>query len=148
VLGVQLSSGGLGFSGITTRTPTVSEIPAMTATEGSQELNFKPMWESSAIITDRNGTQTTVPADTLRWCISVGESISLDNGYTITLDNIKQVDIVRAAPAGEKTLFSITLLDDTTIEGEALTCSFIGQTSVGRFELWTDQIERVEILRK
>ena len=167
LLRAMILSRVLSFSGIATRTPTVSETLLMPATElptntpppekipistvptteGYQTPNYKPMWESSAIITDLNDTQTTVPADSLRWCISVGEAISLENGYTIALDSIKRIDIIRAAPAGGKTLFSITLLDDTKIEGEALTCSFLGQTSLGRFELWTNQIQSVEILR-
>lgn len=109
--------------------------------------NYKPMSQSTAIITDRDGTQTTIPADTLRWCINSGEAISLDNGYTITLDTIKLIDIVRATPAGGKTVFAITLLDGATTEGETFTCSFIGQTSLGRFELWTDRIQSIEILR-
>lgn len=167
VLGILILSKGLNFPGISTQSPTAStsmvvtsdeiqtnispstQIPTDTEpiTEEAQAPPYKPMWESSAIITDLNGDQTTIPADTLRWCSSVGENIFLDNGYTIALDTIRRIDIVRAAPVGGKTLFSIILLDGTTIEGEDLTCSFIGQTSTGRFELWTDQIQSVEILR-
>lgn len=167
VSGIMILSKGLNFPGIFTQSPTASATLIITANElqtntspptqistdtvlASEETQapaYKPMWESSAIITDLNGTQTTVPADTLRWCSSVGENIFLDNGYTIALDNIKRIDIIRAAPVGGKTLFSIILLDGTTIEGEDLTCSFIGQTSMGRFELYTDQIQSVEILR-
>lgn len=126
---------------------TASDREAKPARPIPETVTYKPMSQSTAIITDRNGAQTIIPADTLRWCISSGEDISLDNGYTITLDTIKRIDIVRAAPAGGKTVFAITLLDGATTEGETLTCSFIGQTSLGRFELWADQIQSIEIRR-
>lgn len=148
---------GLNSPGTPTQTPAASNnlVTALqpqintspSATEGSPAASYKPMSESTAIITDRNGTQTTVPADTLGWCTSPGEAIYLVNGDSIALDTIKRIDIVRAAPAGGKTLFSITLLNGSTTEGEALTCSFFSQTSLGHLEFWTDQIQSVEILR-
>lgn len=158
LLGIMILARGLSFPGTPTRTPMASNVlvtatalqinTSPSVTEGSQTANYKPMSQSSAVITDRNGTQTTVPADTLRWCTSAGEALQLDNGDNVALDTIQRIDIVRAAPAGGKTLFSITLLDGTTIQKEGLTCSFISQTSLGHQEFWTDQIQSVEILRK
>lgn len=117
------------------------------AAEASQAANHKPMSQSNALITDLNGNQTTIPADTLRWCTSTDEAILLDNGFTVALDTMKHIEIVRAAPAGGKTLFSITLLNGDTVKGEALTCSFEGQTSNGHVEFWADKIQSVDFLR-
>lgn len=127
--------------------PATTAIPLKTVLPSSspQAPSYKTLSESRAIITDRNGRQTTVPADTLRYCISTGTSIYLENGYTIELDNIKRIDSVRAS--GGKALFSITLLDNSIIEGEA-GCSFFGQTAAGRFELPVEQIRSIEILRQ
>jgi hypothetical protein len=112
----------------------------------SPTTTYKPLWQSRAVMTDRNGNGTEVPADTLRRCSGVNTTLNLDNGQSVSLDKVKRIDVVRSSSTN--TLFAITLLDEIRLEGLVGRCSFLGETSAGRFELWDENLQRVEIFRE
>ncbi len=117
-----------------------------TVTETPRATTYKPLWQSRAIMTSRDGNETEVPADTLRRCISGNTTIRLDNGQSISLDRVKRIDVVRSS--GGSTVFSIILLDNTVLEGAEPRCSFFGETDGGRFQLWDEDIQSIEIVRE
>lgn len=126
---------------------TTPDVAALDDGEASQPA-YKPMAQSSAVLTRVDGSQITVQADTLCWCTCSGiRSVDLLDGSSILLDKVKRLDVVRAEPPGGKTVFAITLLDGSTLEGEALTCGFLGQTSAGLFDITSDQVQAIEIIR-
>lgn len=145
------------LDGQTTAPATEAALSLSSAEQGSgnaasQDIGglpaYKPMRESNAVITALDGTQTTVQASTLCWCTCAGtHSVDLLSGSSILLDRVKRIEVVEAEPAGGNTLFAITLLDNSSMQGEALTCAFTAETAAGRFEISTDQVQSVEIIR-
>ncbi|MFZ2488355.1 MAG: hypothetical protein WAZ19_09555 [Anaerolineae bacterium] len=131
-----------------TAAPAIAADTAALDNAGSSLPAYKPMAQSSAVLTRADGSQTTVQADTLCWCVCSGaRSLDLVDGSSILLDKVQRLDVVRAEPPGGKTVFTITLLDGSTLEGEAFTCGFIGETAAGRIDITSDLITRIEIMR-
>ncbi len=104
---------------------------------------YKPMSEATAVITAIDGTQTSVPADTLRWCINEGRSIIVDTG-SVALDTVRHITLTQA---GDRVHYTITLLDNSVVQVQGGACSFIGQAPYGRVDILTAQIQSIDIQR-
>ncbi len=115
-----------------------SPVPQTAAT-----AKYKPMSEAIAVITAIDGTQTGMPADTLRWCINEGTSIIVDTG-SVALDTVRHITLTQA---GDRVHYTITLLDDSVVQVEGGACSFIGQAPYGRVDIPTAQIQSIDIQR-
>jgi hypothetical protein len=98
----------------------ITQEPAEILSPTHNVQTYKPMTESDAVITGIDGVQTIIPADTLRFCLSSGTTISLSGGHIVALDTMRRIDIERAEPPGGKTLFAITLLDNSVVRGRRI----------------------------
>jgi hypothetical protein len=133
-------------------TTPVSVPPAphqATAAENSKTSapEISKAWtDTEAVLTTKNGETVVIKAGTLRYCISVGQSISLDNGQDVEFEQMKSIEVLDANPASVTLL--ITLLNGKTLQGtKSGNCDIFGYTDVGRFSAYFPQLKRVDFRR-
>lgn len=111
----------------------------------------KPWAESDAVLTAADGSQTTVRADSLCYCISVTHALTLGSGQTIPFERMRAIEFVRSDPMGAanaQASLLITLLDGRTLTGTiGANCDFFGYNDLGRFSLYPERLRRIDFNR-
>jgi hypothetical protein len=101
--------------------------------------------------TPRSGPQRTTQASTVRYCISTGEGIRLDDTEDIPFQRMKKLTIVGTPPAaltpGGRANLRIDLVTGRSLTGTmGVDCDFIGYDDVGRFSYYPDRLRSIEFL--
>jgi serine/threonine-protein kinase len=111
----------------------------------------KPWADVQARITAKDGTTVLIRAETLRFCISAGAGINLNDSLDIAFEKMSLIEVLRSdvalSPGGKATL-RVTLTSGTTKEGTIISgCDFFGQAEEGRYSLYPDKLHKIEFLR-
>lgn len=104
-----------------------------------------------AVWTPRSGPQRITQASTVRYCISVGGGITLDDTQDIPFEKMKKLTVVGTPPPastpGGRADLRIDLVNGRAVTGTmAVGCDFIGYDDVGRFSYYPDQLRSIEFL--
>ncbi|HEV7828186.1 MAG TPA: hypothetical protein VGP04_04905 [Pseudonocardiaceae bacterium] len=128
----------------------VGSLPTTSASAGSVP-GEKPWRDVEAVITAEDGTVTKMRAETVRFCISAGTGINLNDSQDIAFEKISRIDVLRSDVAlspGGKAALRVGLDSGSTLEGTITSgCDFFGQTEVGRYSLYPDKLLKIEFLR-
>jgi hypothetical protein len=111
----------------------------------------KPWKDVQAVITAKDGTVTRMRAETVRFCISAGAGINLNDSQDIAFEKMSRIEVLRSdvalSPGGRATL-RVTLASGSTLEGTISSgCDFFGQSEAGRYSLYPDKLLKIEFLR-
>jgi serine/threonine-protein kinase len=116
-------------------------------------VSSKPAsWEEiRARWTPTSGPQRVTPASTVRYCISVGEGIKLDDTQDVPFEKMRKLTIVGTPPPaltpGGHANLRIDLVSGRTITGTIdVNCDFIGNDDIGRFSYYPDRLRSIEFL--
>lgn len=132
--------------------PSSPVVAASTTTAGATGAPGGKAWRDvEATITDRNGKQTRTRAEAVRFCISTGAGINLDDSQDIAFEKMSAIEVLGSAaalsPGGRATL-RVTLTSGATLEGTITSgCDFFAETEVGRYSLYPDQLRKIEFHR-
>ena len=101
--------------------------------------------------TPRSGPQRITPASTVRYCLSVGDGIRVDDTQDIPFEKMRKLTIVGTPPPaltpGGRANLRIDLVNGRTITGTMkVDCDFIGYDDVGRFSYYPDRLRSIEFL--
>ena len=141
--GMILGSTGTAFASEDSTAFTAN--PTVAAATGS--------WDTAtAVLTDNQGTQTTVKARSFHYCSNVvGDDITLSDTQSVLFAKMARFDVVHADPAltGNGTAdLAVTLLDGQQLTGTvSANCDFSGDNAAGRFNIYPDKLRSVEFRR-
>ncbi|GAA2496052.1 hypothetical protein [Terrabacter carboxydivorans] len=101
--------------------------------------------------TPTTGPQRVTQASTVRYCISVGGGITLDDTQDIPFEMMRKLTVVGTPPPsstpGGRANLRIDLVNGRTVTGTmAVGCDFIGYDDVGRFSYYPDHLRSIEFL--
>lgn len=127
-----------------TSTPT----PAGTATAA---VGGKAWSEVEAVITTTDGRETRMRAELLRYCFSGGAGMYVNENQNIAFEKMKRIDVLRsdvALSVGGRATIRMEFVDDTSMEATISSgCQFMGESSLGRFESYSDRLKSIEFKR-
>ena len=125
--------------------PGLSTVAADTATAS------KSWQDADAVLTGVDGKTTVLRAPSFRYCISVGQSLTLDGRQEIYFEQMRSMDVLRADPVGAPggtAAVKITLVDGRTLEGRVdAVCGLFGYNDVGRYDVAIQSLKRIEFRR-
>lgn len=109
-------------------------------------------WEDAdAVLTGVDGTTTVLRAPSFRYCISVGQSLTLNGSQEISFERMRSLEVLRADPAGTPgatAAVKITLVDGRTLEGRVdAVCGLFGFNDVGRYDVAIQSLRRIDFRR-
>jgi hypothetical protein len=158
----------LGVIGKTGPQPTSSETPRVVQSPGrtvaaGNAASQGPTSDSSvgsnpaswgairARWTPTSGPPRVTQASTVRYCISVGDGIELDDTQDIPFEKMRKLTIVGTPPPaltpGGRANLRIDLVSGRTVSGTMkVDCDFIGYDDVGRFSYYPDHLRSIEFL--
>ena len=117
----------------------------------SSSSGGKPWAEADAVITTRDGSKTTVRAETWRYCISVGIGITLTSGQSIAFERMRSIEFVRSDPVGTpngRATIVVTLADGRTLNGSVDSgCGMFGYNDIGRYDVNMQDLRRIDFMR-
>jgi hypothetical protein len=150
VVAILLQAGIIGGAD---KNPAQEQVVTHAATSASTAGTAvgKPWKDVEAVITAKDGTVTRMRAETLRFCISAGAGINLNDSQDIAFEKMSRIDVLRSdvalSPGGKATL-RVTLAGSSPLEGTITSgCDFFGQSEVGRYSLYPDKLLKIEFLR-
>lgn len=133
------------------RLPNTTENTATSTSSMATSAAGKPWRDVAAVFTATDGTQTPMPADTVRFCISAGTGINLNDSQDIAFDKMTRIDVLRsdvALSSGGKATLRVNLVNGSTMEGTITSgCDFFGQTDIGRYSLYPDKLASIAFRR-
>ncbi|HET9118708.1 MAG TPA: hypothetical protein VFN75_11645 [Pseudonocardiaceae bacterium] len=155
VIAVLLQAGIIGGAQLAAPPPIPTQAkvgtPPTTSTSAGNVPEEKPWRDVEAVITAKDGTVTKMRAETVRFCISAGTGINLNDSQDIAFEKISRIDVLRSDVAlspGGKAALRVGLASGSTLEGTITSgCDFFGQTEVGRYSLYPDRLLTIEFLR-
>jgi hypothetical protein len=104
-----------------------------------------------AIWTAKDGTVTSMRAETVRFCISAGTGINLNDSQDIQFEKMSSIEVLRSDPqftSGGRATLRVTLASGSILEGTITSgCDFFGQTDAGRYSLYPDKLLKIEFVR-
>ena len=143
-------------------TPAVVQSPGRTVAAGGassqglgsdSSVSSNPAsWEAiRARWTPTSGPQRLTQASTVRYCISTGDGIKLDDTQDVPFEQMRKLTIVGTPPPaltpGGRANLRIDLVNGRTITGTMkVDCDFIGYDDVGRFSYYPDRLRSIEFL--
>jgi len=105
--------------------------------------------EATVAITAKDGTTTTVMADSLRQMREWDQSLHLLSGRNVAFAKIKAIEVLRDYEDQAK--IQITLLDGSVMEDAVAlgssTLGFHGETDLGGFDIRMEQLQRIVFRR-
>lgn len=111
----------------------------------------KPWTQAQAKWTLNNGGIKTTRAETVRFCISAGAGVNIDDSQDVAFEKMMSIEITRsdvALSAGGRADVHITLVGGKPIDGTITAgCDFIGFDDVGRFNYYPDKLAKIEFIR-
>ncbi|WP_412821976.1 hypothetical protein [Micromonospora sp. MS34] len=152
LLTVLLQLGVIGGTGDPAASSTPSHpaaVPQVATT--ARAAAGKPWSEVQARWTANDGTVTTMRAETVRFCISAGAGVNLDESQDIAFEKMSMIEVLHSdvalSPGGKATL-RVTLTNGATREGKITSgCDFFGFAEIGRYSLYPDKLLKIEFLR-
>lgn len=101
--------------------------------------------------TPMSGPQRSTQASTVRYCISVGEGVRLDDTQDIPFEKMRKLTVVGTPPPaltpGGRANLRIDLVNGRTVTGTIdVGCDFIGYDDIGRFSYYPDRLRSIEFL--
>ncbi|WP_232666496.1 hypothetical protein [Pseudonocardia sp. TRM90224] len=141
VAGLVIGTGGTAFADTSTTPLTPQPGPSA----GSWE-------DATAVLTDRAGKQTTVKATSFHFCSNVvGDDITLSERQTVPFEKTLRIDVVHSdekLTTDGKADLAVTLLDGQQLAGTVSSnCDFSGDSSIGRFNIYPEDLKFVEFKR-
>jgi hypothetical protein len=108
----------------------------------------KPWSEVAAVFTATDGSQTTVRAATVRYCIGAGAGLGLSTGQDVAFEKMRSVVVTRSdelfTPDGEAEVV-ITLVAGQQLRGGiGSNCDLFGSNDAGRFSLYPQKLKRID----
>jgi hypothetical protein len=135
---VQLVPSPRGAQGPSTVTATRSAAP-------------RSWQDADVILTGMDGTTTVLRAPSFRYCISVGQSLTLNGSQEIYFEQMRSVEVLRADPVGAPSgtaVVRITLMDGRALEGRVdAVCGLFGYNDLGRYDVAIQSLRRIEFRR-
>jgi len=111
----------------------------------------RPWSEVDAAILGKDGSATTVRAETLSACISVSHELTLVSGQEVPFERMRAFRVVEADPTGApnaKARVEIVLADGDTLRGQvAADCDLFGYNATGRYGITLQRLDRVDFRR-
>ena len=109
-------------------------------------------WEDAdAVLTGVDGTTTVLRAPSFRYCISVGQSMTLNGSQEVSFERMRSMEVLRADPAGTPgatAVVKVTLADGRTLEGRVdAVCGLFGFNDVGRYDVSIQSLRRIDFRR-
>jgi hypothetical protein len=105
----------------------------------------------SATVTAKDGKVTEVRADSVAYCISVGNSLTLDAGQDVPFATMSRFEVTRSdskSAAKAKADVTISLASGGEVSGTiGADCDILGQNDVGRFSIDPQDLESVDFHR-
>jgi hypothetical protein len=146
LLAILVQAGIIGGAGKTTSPQTTgsSVVGSSAAAPSSPSVG-----EATAVITPKEGQPVMAPARTLRFCISAGTGITLNDSQDIAFEKMSSLVIVKSdvalSPGGTATVHIVLAggapaLDGTITSG----CDFFAQTDLGRYSIYPDKLAKIE----
>jgi hypothetical protein len=155
-IAILLQAGIIGGTGNSPGQPAAATRPTVVATATTSASTEgvsagKPWTDVQARITAKDGSMVLVRAETLRFCISAGTGINLNDSLDIAFEKMSLIEVLRSdvalSPGGKATL-RVTLSSGTTKDGTITSgCDFFGQAEEGRYSLYPDKLQKIEFLR-
>lgn len=129
-----------------------TSAPAATSpAAGTTAQGGKPWNEATAVITPKEGDPVEAPASTVRFCISAGMGINLNDSLDVAFEKMSGLEISRSDPAlsaGGKATVKVHLTTGKDVSGTITSgCDFFAQTDVGRYSLYPDRLAKIEFRR-
>ncbi len=138
---------GCGFSGETAIGPLqlpcgkLKSVEVTSAGGGVTPIATRVIKGAQAVITDAQGRQTTVRADTLNW--SGIDEVWLDGGQTVRFDKLSAIDVTMN---GSTAHLAMTLTNGDKVDDDiGGSCRFGAQSQLGAFDIACDRLKRIEI---
>ncbi|WP_250286942.1 MULTISPECIES: serine/threonine-protein kinase [unclassified Frankia] len=111
----------------------------------------RPWSEATAVLTATDGVATSVRAETLSYCISVGHGITLSSGQDIPFEKMRSIEVLRSdeqfTPNGKADLVVTLLTGQTARGGIGTGCDFFGTNDLGRFSIYPNRLKRIDFQR-
>lgn len=125
--------------------PDASEPPGTPLPDPSATAPHRRAAASTVLITAKDGTNTTVLAESLRQTGQYDQSLHLLNGQNIAFEKIKAFEIVGLYE--DHANVRITLRDDRVVEGAvesgSSTLGFHGENDLGVFDIRMEEVRRI-----
>ncbi len=138
-------------SSVTSSGPTVPSASNGASSGTSGTSGTKPWAEANAVLTATDGVATSVRAETLSYCISVGHGITLSSGQDIAFEKMKSIEVLRSddqfAPNGKADVIVTLLGGQTARGGIGSGCDFFGTNDLGRFSIYPQRLKRIDFQR-
>ncbi|WP_131771134.1 serine/threonine-protein kinase [Candidatus Protofrankia californiensis] len=120
-------------------------------TSGTSGTTSKLWAEANAVLTAIDGVATSVRAETLSYCISVGHGITLSSGQDIAFEKMRSIEVLRSddqfAPNGKADVVVTLLSGGTARGGIGSGCDFFGTNDLGRFSIYPQRLKRIDFQR-
>lgn len=133
------------------RAPDAAKPPDPATPGAPVQSQSKPWPEAQAVLSTRDGSSTTLRAETLSNCISVNPYLALASGQEIAFEQMRSFEVLQADPSGApnaKATVQITLLDGRTLDGRVeANCDLFGFNELGRYATTFQRLKRVDFRR-
>ncbi|MGH3914059.1 MAG: hypothetical protein ACRDTC_11740 [Pseudonocardiaceae bacterium] len=156
LLAILFQAGIIGGDGSPAPLPEASAAQSHTTPGGAFNTTTKaaagkPWEEVEAVFTAKDGTVISGRAETVRYCISAGQGIGLNDTQEIPFEKMTSLEVLRSddqfAPSGKATVV-VTTVSGQTLQGTiGAGCDFFAFNDLGRFSLYPQKLSGIEFRR-